>query len=291
MIDWSHWHNEPYLIGGLIAMAWVYAVLTGPLRHRVAPGVAYPRGRAICYYLSIVLFYLTVGSPFDQVGERFLFSAHMIQHELLIYPCAILWLVGLPPWLVDAVAAKPGLRRIGYFFTRPFVTGFIVVATLSLWHVPALYDWALQDKFVHVLEHVMFFGAAILYWWPVLSSSQHWPPISYPGQMLYLLAVMIGMTPLFAFIAFSTEILYPTYEYAPRFFPDFDAAEDQLLAGVIMKLGGIFMTFLAFAYVFARWYISSEKRPQGSGRGQPTSAPRAPLHAAQASAALGGATK
>lgn len=190
MIDWRHWHNEPYLIGGLLVLAWGYAVLTGPLKNRVAPHAPrLSRWRASSYYSSLILFYLAVGSPFDQIGERFLFSAHMAQHVVLIYPCAVLWVLGLPGWLVDGVIRTNTLRSIGRLFTYPVVVGIIYVMTQSLWHIPALYDLALQDRFIHVLEHVTFFGSAVLYWWPVLSSSQAIPPMRLAGQMIYLFAI------------------------------------------------------------------------------------------------------
>ena len=38
MIDWRHWHNEPWLIGGLVVAGWLWAVLAGPFRVRLAPG-------------------------------------------------------------------------------------------------------------------------------------------------------------------------------------------------------------------------------------------------------------
>ena len=78
--------------------------------------------------------------------------------------------------------------------------------------------------------------------------------------MLYLVAVVIGMTPVFAYIAFSDDILYPTYEYAPRLFANFSPANDQLLGAVIMKIGGMGVTFLAFMVTFYRWYRSSERK-------------------------------
>jgi putative membrane protein len=82
--------------------------------------------------------------------------------------------------------------------------------------------------------------------------------------MLYIVAVTITMTPLFAFIAFSPEVLYPTYEYAPRLFPDFTPAQDQLLGAAIMKLGGMFVSFLTLIWVFYRWYQSTEKQPKSA---------------------------
>lgn len=81
MIDWTHWHNEPFLIGGLIFLGWLYAILTGPWRDRLAPGPEiplpgdgqdkhrvgssqqrrYPRRHAVKFYAALVIFYLAVG--------------------------------------------------------------------------------------------------------------------------------------------------------------------------------------------------------------------------------------
>lgn len=258
MIDWRHWHNEPYLVGGLIFLGWAYAILFGPLRSRFGAELPFPKKHAIAFYSALVIFYLAVGSPLDQVGERYLLSAHMIQHQLLLYPSAILFLCGLPSWLFTSLSQRPWLKSLVRFFTHPMSCAVIYISVLSGWHVPAIYDWALQDKIVHVVEHVMFFAAALFYWWPILSPAADAPPLKPGAQMVYLLAVTIGMTPLFAFLAFSEEILYPTYEFAPRLFANFDPMEDQILGAAIMKLGGLMVTFCALAVCFYRWYSTSD---------------------------------
>ena len=111
MIDWRHWHNEPLLVGGIVFLGWLWAVLAGPLRARLAPGQPFPRREAWYFYAALVLFYLAVGSPLDQAGERFLFSAHMFQHLIIMYPAPVLLLCGLPWWMVDAGLDRPALRR------------------------------------------------------------------------------------------------------------------------------------------------------------------------------------
>jgi putative membrane protein len=274
MIDWTHWHNEPYLIGGLIFLAWAYALLTGPLRARVfalssqlptpsadlsAPGSplpaprSYPRAHALKFYSALVIFYLAVGSPLDQIAERYLLSAHMLQHQLIIYPAAILFLLGLPDWLLRPVTAQPRLRLALRVLTNPVVCGVVYIATLTIWHLPFLYDLALQNRPVHIAEHFMFFGAALFFWWPLLSPSREFPPAPYAIQMLYLAGIIIGMTPLFAYITFSADVLYPTYEFAPRI-TSLTPAGDQLLAGVMMKLVGMAAAMIAFGVSFYRWY-------------------------------------
>src|SRR5436190_21423169 len=106
MIDWRHWHNEPWLIGGLVLVGWLWAVLAGPGRIRLAPGTPFPRRQAGFFYVALLIFYFAVGSPLDQIGERFLFSAHMLQHQLLIYPAAVLFLLGIPSWMLDPLLSR-----------------------------------------------------------------------------------------------------------------------------------------------------------------------------------------
>lgn len=255
MIDWRHWHNEPYLVGGLVFLGWLWAVLAGPLRARLAPaGTVFPRAHAIKFYSALFIFYLAVGSPLDQIGERFLFSAHMAQHQLLVYPSAILFLLGIPHWMIDGALSKPILRIPGRFLTHPLPAVTIYSLVIGLWHAPALYDWALRDKTVHVIEHIMFFGAGLIFWWPLISPSRVLPPVNRAIQMLYLLAVTILMTPLFAYLSFSHDVLYPTYEFAPRLIANFSPNDDQLLAGVMMKLIGLCVSGGAFIVGFYHWY-------------------------------------
>lgn len=258
MIDWRHWHNEPYLVGGLVLLGWLWALLAGPLRRVLAPDAPFPRRHAVWFYASLVVFYLAVGSPFDQIGERFLFSAHMAQHQILVYLAPFLFVIGLPAWMIDSWLPRTGLLRFFRFFTRPGIAGLVYILVTSLWHMPYFYDWALQNKVVHVIEHVMFFAAALLFWWPIVSPSRLLPPTPYAAQMLYALYVTIGMTPVFAYIVFSRHVLYPTYEFAPRLFADFSAADDQLLAGSMMELVGVAVAMSIVGAAFYRWHRDSE---------------------------------
>lgn len=264
MIDWTHWHNEQFLVGGLIFLGWLYGLLAGPLRHKLEPGAPFPRAHAAKFYGALVIFYLAVGSPLDQVAERFLLSAHMLQHQLIIYPAAILFLVGIPDWMIRPITGNARLRGLLGLFTHPIICGVIYCVVVSCWHFPFLYDWALRDRTVHIIEHFMFFGAALFLWWPICSPSREFPPTKYAWQMFYYVAVTIGMTPVFAYITFSTDVLYPTYEFAPRI-TGLSPQEDQLLAGTMMKLVGMAVMMGAFAVSFYRWYEQSELR-RGSVR-------------------------
>lgn len=260
MIDWRHWHNEPLLVGGLVFAGWLWALLAGPLRARLAPGAPFPRRQAWFFYSALILFYLAVGSPLDQAAERFLFSAHMFQHLVAMYPVPVLLLCGLPWWMVDAVLDRPAARRPLRLLLSPISCGFLATLIIGTWHAPSLYEWALQDKVIHVVEHLMFFGVSLLFWWPLFSPSRTFPASRFGVQLLYLLGVEIAMTPLFAYVTFTPHILYPTYEYAPRLIANFSAAEDQTLAGVMMKLSGMGVSLAALAYSFYHWSRANQDK-------------------------------
>jgi putative membrane protein len=261
MIDWRHWHNEPFLTGGLILAGWLYAILAGPLRARLAPGKPFPRGRAALFYAALAIFYLAVGSPLDQVGERFLLSAHMVQHLLIMYPVPLLMLLGIPAWMVDPVLGLPLLRAPLRMLFNPVVCAILSVGVISVWHAPFLYEWTLEDKLAHAAEHLMFLAVSLLYWWPLASPSGVFPAPGYGVRMLYAVGTEVGMIPVSAYVVFSRDILYPTYEYAPRLIAGLTPADDQLLAGIIMKTTGIAVTLTVLGVCFFKWSKSSQTGP------------------------------
>lgn len=248
-----HWHTEPLLLLTILGAIWAYAVLTGPMRQKIAPGIPYPTAKAVLFYSGIVLGYLTVGSPIDQLGEDYLFSVHMIQHMMLVYLVPPLLLLGTPGWLADWALTPCLTRKAWKFLSNPVVAGFSFTLIYTAWHIPVLYESALHTKWIHVLEHWTMFLPALFIWWGIASPSRIVPPLPYGVRMLYVFLLMVGQLPVFGFLTLSEEILYPTYEFAPRIFP-IGPLEDQILGGVIMKVTNMVVSMLLLAFCFYRWY-------------------------------------
>ncbi|MGH8017975.1 MAG: cytochrome c oxidase assembly protein [Opitutaceae bacterium] len=252
MVDWTHWHNEPLLIGALVLASWIYALAVLPWRHRLSADAETPRAPIIRFACGILIFYLAVGSPLDQIGERFLFSAHMLQHMIIVYLVAPLILAGIPAWLLDAPLRRPALRGIARVLFSPVVAAVVYVLCMAVWHVPAAYDFALRDKLAHVIQHLMFLAAALVFWWPLASPSRLVPQKPPAVQMLYVFAAGVLQFPLVAFLSFSREPLYPTYAFAPRLV-DLTPKEDQALGGALMGVGGMLIAIGLIARAFHQW--------------------------------------
>lgn len=252
-----HWHTEPLLLISLLLVGWLYALGTGPLRERIAPGAKYPLTQVILFYTALIITYLAVGSPLDQLGEQFLFSAHMVQHMLLIYVATTLFIYGTPSWLIDWLLKPEPIRKTMSLLTHPACGGLFFTFAFTAWHIPVMYELALRNKAIHILEHWTMFGLGILMLWPYLTLSKRVPRRAYGVRMLAIFLLMVGQLPVFAFLTLAGEAIYPTYIWAPRII-DLDPLNDQILGGLIMKVINMGFSLTILAIAFYAWGKSEE---------------------------------
>jgi cytochrome c oxidase assembly factor CtaG len=263
----SSWSFEPKIALGLAASLILY--LRGWfILHRSSPR-RFPLWRAMAFTGGLVTFWLAIASPLDAFSGLLL-SAHMVQHLLLMSVAPPLILLGTPllPLLrglprkfardgVGPFLGWPDLRRAGHALTHPLNCWMVMAVTLCAWHVPAAFDLALRSPGWHKLEHACFFGASLLFWWPVVRpfpSRPHWPLWSVP---LYLLAADLLNTALSAILTFSDHTLYRYYLAVPRLFGT-TALSDQSCAGVIMWVPGS-LVFLIPAAMVGIEYLSPRR--------------------------------
>ncbi len=254
---WWEWRLEWGLIFILAFVAVGY--LRVVRQAATATEHAFSRVHAAKFYAGLLILYIAAASPIDRIGEEYLFSMHMVQHNLFMYICAKLLLSGIPDWAARYWYNASGiLRRLYSLISHPLPACLAFNLVFTLWHIPFLYDWALQDRMVHNVEHLTMIGTALMLWLPL------WSPLTerrlnYPMQMFYLIAIAIAQLPVFAYVTFSPEVLYPTYEMAPRL-TLLTAAQDQQLGGVLMKINGMLVLFAAFISVAMQWYNSEQNQ-------------------------------
>jgi|TARA_B110000438_G_scaffold268026_1_gene283320 putative membrane protein len=258
MLSIWHWHTEPFLVGGILAVVWLYAMLVGPLRNKLDPEAEIPRVEIVWFTFAVITFYGAVGSPIDAAGENFLFSAHMFQHNILMYLTAAFSVLALPGWFVDGLLDR-ARWSIPFFrvLFHPVIAGFLFTFVFYGWHAPALYEWALHNKVVHTFEHLSMLGTSIIMFWPMLSRSRTLPQSNLGSQILYLFVLMVAQIPLFGLLTFAEHPLYPTYEYAPRLIEGFDPLSDQVFGGLLMKVANMILSLILMGYAFFRWNAQS----------------------------------
>ncbi len=231
------------LLAGLAA-----AYACGWLRLRAA-GHAPPIWRLALYALGLTAVTAALLSPLDDLAAA-RFSAHMGQHLLLTMMAAPLLLLGNPLplvlWGLPSRARRPlaatlrpraRLRAALSALTSLPVAGVLHVTTLWIWHLPFLYDAAVEHEVVHAVEHATFFATAILFWWPIIQPAPRLRPWPHPGfRILYLLVATAQNTALGMLLAVPERAFYPHYVRLAVTL-GISAVDDQMLGGGLMWSG------------------------------------------------------
>ena len=253
------WTWEPSILVGTGLFLGAYLLAVGPMRKRFSTDGSIRRGQIAWFVSGTLVILLALISPLDTLGDEYLFSAHMIQHMLLAMIAPPLLLFGTPGWLVEAMIRREPVRRAAHFLTRP-ATAFLLFNVIYLgWHIPRLYEAALNNETIYIIEHLLFLAAGVINWWPILSPTPALPRLSYPGQALYLFLEAVPCTILGAIISFAPAVMYPTYAAAVRILP-LNPMDDQQIAGLVMAMPAGMIYLLAFSVVFLKW-MQSENQP------------------------------
>jgi cytochrome c oxidase assembly factor CtaG len=242
------------VLGGLYVPRWV--------RVREANGTkAAPVWRLLVFLTGLVLLLVALVSPLDVLAEQAL-AMHMTQHVLLLDLVPICFMLGL-----TKVLLRPATRRLRALeeaagpVAHPAFAVCLYVAVMWFWHVPALYDTALEDPSVHVLEHVTFLSAGLLYWWHLLSPIRSRMRTGIMGPVVYMLSTKLAVGILGIGLTFTPEPLYGYYEERAPIW-GMTVGGDQELAGAIMALEQSIVMGIALAYLFIRALEQSEREQQ-----------------------------
>lgn len=233
-------------------------------------GIAYARGarhlhgrqsrrEPIAFGLGWTVLLIAVLPPLDSLAVTF-FSAHMIQHELMMLVGAPLVMAGRPLstalWGLPVVLrrAAAGTLQAGPIarpwraLTAPVAAWALHGAVVWAWHVPLLYDAAVRNEGIHAVQHAMFVGTSTLFWWGLLYG--RYGRAGYGAAVFYVFTTVVHTGLLGAMLTFAGAPLYASYP----------ALEDQQRAGLLMWIpAGIVLTLLGIG-LFAAWVGESERR-------------------------------
>jgi putative membrane protein len=265
-----HW---TFALGPLIAMAFggfvyvrrfraVRAEARGG-RGAAARGVLVSRAasplHALAFAASMLALLTALVSPVDGLGEDYLFSVHMVQHILLGDLAPLLLLLSLSRVIMRPATRRfSGLeRRLGALASPP---AFIALwlGLIYLWHIPAMYDLALNHPLAHAVEHVCFFSAGVAVWWPLIQPVPMRRRLTGLQPLMYIFAAKVGLAALGIYLAWSTGVAYDYYTHVPRIW-GLSAIEDQNVGGAIMLVEQSLVLVVVMVVLFMRMLDQSEE--------------------------------
>jgi putative membrane protein len=218
----------------------------------VGPAPSPTVGQRVYFYGALVLIFLSLNGWLHDLSDYYLFSAHMVQHLLLTLIAPPLLIMGTPGWMLRPALRWPVVGPFARWVTTAPRCFLIFNAVLAVWHLPPMYEFAMEHHNIHIVQHLCFMVAATLMWWPILSPLPELPRLSYPTQMLYLFLMSIPMSLIAICIGYADHILYPAYASAPRIW-GITPLQDQLIGALIMWVPGGLFFFVIISVVFFRW--------------------------------------
>lgn len=261
----TSWHFDLPILLGLAAVTAAYfsSVASVNEAHRRNP---WPRRRTISFVLGVLAVGAALVSPIDTYSDALL-SVHMVQHLLLVAVAPPLFAASG----VGTVALRAATRKTRDRYLLPFLHGrvvslltFPIIGWLALpavmWgsHFTGLYNLALVDPGIHAVEHLLYFAAASLFWWPLLSPDPLRWRLHPAARVLAILTQMPAMSLLAITIISASAPLYPAYLGRSLAF-GIDTVTEQKVAGSVMWVTGDLALLAAGAAAFVAWFRHEER--------------------------------
>jgi len=249
------WSLEPLQLIPTLLVALAYAKRARTLARRGRP---VPRGKQAWFYSGMAVVVLAFVSPVDRLGEERLLYMHMAQHLMLGDIGPLLIVLGLTGPLLRPLLALPLVKHLRVL-AHPLVALPLWAVNLYVWHLPVLYQAALEHDAVHALEHACFLWAGIAMWAAVVEPLPGPVWFGAGWKAAYVLAVRLAGALLANIFIWSGHPFYPDYAAGERLW-GISPQTDQVIAGSIMMVEGSIVTLLAFAWLFLRWADESDLR-------------------------------
>lgn len=266
---WRAWTLDPWIVLPIVAAAALYGTGVRRLWRASGSGRGIRRSEATAFAAGSATLVAALVSPLDALGGA-LFSAHMLQHVLLMVVAAPLLVLGRPlvafvwalprAWRAATGGAfrRPRTRAAWHAVSHPFAAWLLHAGALWVWHAPALYQATLDSELVHFIQHASFFGTALLFWWAAVELGRR-TQVRHGFGVLYIFTTAVHSSILGALLTFSLVVWYPVY--APRAeLWGFSALEDQQLGGLIMWIPAGVIYVVATLALVAAWLAAAEQR-------------------------------
>jgi putative membrane protein len=210
--------------------------------------VGAPRWRIACFAGAMALLAVAFWTPLHHLGLHYLLSAHLLQNVILAEWAPLLAVLAVSAPMAEAAARHRAFRVL----VEPAVALPVWLGNYFAWHVPPVYDYALEHQswLIHV-EHACYFATGLLVWWPLFQDVPR--RMASGARAAYAFAAFVLASPLGLLLALLPKPAYDYYVDArPRIW-GLSPLTDQQIAGVTMASEQAIVLFVVFLFWFRRF--------------------------------------
>jgi putative membrane protein len=224
--------------------------------------------RMVSFAAGIGTLFAALISPLDALDDQ-LFSAHMVQHLLLMMVAAPLLVWSRPAmaflWafpistrrVIGRLWIRGGLQRGVHALMSPFVVWLMCSTVLWFWHLPGPYDRALANEAVHTLEHCCFFITALMFWSLVIEPFGR-RRLDYGSTLIFVATLGVQNGLLGALLTLAGHPFYGAHANTTAAW-GLTPLEDQQLAGIIMWIPASVIHLTSLGVLFVLWMQNAER--------------------------------
>lgn len=251
-------HPDVWLLVACLTVAYVYMVrVVGP--HAVAVGQPVVTRRQITAFVAAMVMLWTASDwPVHDLGEQYLYSAHMLQHMMLSYFLPPLALLATPEWLLRALVGDGRVYGGLRWLCKPVVAGVAFNVSVMVTHIPGVVNASVEGSspVLHYALHVMVVSLSLLMWMPVCGPFKELH-LGTGGKMIYLFLQSVVPTVPAGWLTFAEGTVYQAYDQPVRVW-GWSITTDQQLAGAIMKTGGSIFLWSIVGYLWFKRFAVAE---------------------------------
>ncbi len=250
---WFQWDFHPSIFIGTIGLIVLYILGVTKGREKFSPDAdPVTRKQIGLFATAMTVMYLSLDGPMHYMSDELSFAAHMAQHLMLQMIWAPLLILSLPSWILHPIVRHEPVARFGRWLSHPARASVLFLLTMSVWHIPELYDLALRVHSWHIVEHLVFMITAVIFWRPITSNCPEVPRASLGGRLSMIFLNMFPMKALGLIIATSNSLFYQFYAEQPRLFA-LTPLGDQRTGGLMMWILAGLPLWVALGALFAEW--------------------------------------
>lgn len=251
-VPWS-WRWQPY------PGVWLFCLtlVAGWVGLRRSFGTEADGGARMASWLGgVAALWIALDWPVGALGAGYLASVHMVQYLLIALIAPPLLLIGLPRGVFDRLDSGWTRRPLGVI-SHPIVSMSTFVAVMAFTHWPPVVDGLMVSQLGSFALDLLWLTSGLVFWWPIAAPRPRRAWLHDGTRVGYLIAATLVNTGVFAYLTFADLPLYATFELAPPV-GALGTRDDQLIAGMLMKIGGAPIIWTAITIIFFRAYAASD---------------------------------
>lgn len=269
---------SPYFLATLIIVGIIYYMFTGPRRSAFGNVPEVTMRQQLFFYTGLILLYLVKGAPIDLLSH-IMMSAHMTQMAILYFVIPILFIRGIPTWMIEKFVEFPLIKPLFTIFTQPIIALGLFNSLFAIYHLPVIFDFSKSSQIAHIVITVVLFILALCMWWPIVTPIKRYNTLKPLVKMGYLLVSILIVSIACALIIFANTPLFGAYSSqgawiqslalcvpadvlsglsgtlsGAEMFSPLSTVEDQQLGGILMMFLQQIIYGVIIAWIFFGWF-------------------------------------